>query len=66
MIEKAGIKIQSMGNADNFDYYNTLIKYKKELISEADRIRKLFSVQIEMREDNAQTEDIVLITGKNY
>jgi len=66
IIKQAGINIEGVGNADNFEYFNSIIKYKKTFLNEANQIKKLFSFQVELQEIEEQEEDIVVIVGSNY
>lgn len=55
-----------IANADNFNYSQTLIKFKKEQGNAADLISKLISGPVEMQEVDSQSEDIVIIIGSNF
>ena len=66
IINQAGIATSTVGNAENFNYSTTTIKYKKSFLNIASQINKLFTIEIEMREVADQAEDIIVIMGKNY
>ena len=66
IIFQAGIATSTIGNAENFNYSTTTIKYKKLFLDKASQINKLFTIEIEMREAADQVEDIIVIMGKNY
>ena len=66
IIYQAGIATSTIGNAENFNYSITTIKYKKLFLDKASQINKLFTIEIEMREAADQVEDIIVIMGKNY
>lgn len=65
-IEAGGFIIESTGNADNFNYKNTIIKYKGELGDSIQKLSNLIDVEIKEENDETIDADIVIIVGKNY
>jgi hypothetical protein len=61
----AGYKADSLGNADNFDYQITLVKYKGDFEKEALEVSRIIGVKIETQKVEKQTDDILVIVGKN-
>ncbi|RLC38045.1 hypothetical protein DRH27_03220 [Candidatus Falkowbacteria bacterium] len=66
IIKQSGMLVAGLGNADNFEYDFSVIKYKSDYTEEANRIKKLFSFEIEMLQVSDQDYDIVVIVGGNY
>lgn len=60
-----GYEISRLGNADNFNYYNTVIKYSAGFNSDAEELSQLFKGQAEIQESSAIDDDIVVIIGSN-
>jgi type IV pilus assembly protein PilM len=65
-LKQEGYKISSLGNADNFNYFNTTIKYKTGSYKQAELLSKLFSAQVELEEAESQDIDIIIILGENF
>ena len=65
-LEKEGFKIERIGNADRFDYKETLIKYKKEKESEAKFLNEFFGGKFKLVEVENQKEDLILIIGQDF
>lgn len=70
--EEKEISIKNAGNAENFDYFNTVIKYRPEKLSEAEQIRDILSLQESAKISSFQLEkvedlnqDIIVILGKD-
>lgn len=66
LLEKEGFKIEKIGNAENFKYQNTLIKYKKGKEREAKFLNKFFEEKFKIVEHENQEEDIILIIGLDF
>ncbi len=66
LLESGGMKIEKIGNADNFDYKETIIKYKKGLAETAEFLKQLLHGKGELEEVDDQVEDIVVILGFDY
>ncbi len=66
LLESGGMKIEKIGNADNFDYKKTVIKYKKGLAETAEFLKQLLHGKGELEEVDDQVEDIVVILGFDY
>jgi hypothetical protein len=65
-VNQIGFQVANVGNADNFDYQNTIIKYKVGFGQIAEQISKIFTDKYEMESVTDQTVDILIIIGKNY
>lgn len=65
-LEGAGWTIGLMGNADNFDYYTTVIKYKPGAGGEAQALAAELDMKVEMEEADDIDPDIEIIVGKDY
>lgn len=61
----SGYKADKLGNADNFNYQITLIKYLEDFEKEAQDIGRIIKTQVEMQKVEKQDEDILVIVGKN-
>ena len=66
LLESGGMKIEKIGNADNFDYKETVIKYKKGLEETAEFLKQLLHGMGKLEEVEDQVEDIVVIIGFDY
>lgn len=62
-LQKYGFKINKIGNADNYNYEQTIIYYKG-LKSNADGIQEIIGGRIEKKEDI--DSDLQIILGKDY
>ncbi len=65
LLEKAGFNIIELGNADNFNYQSTVIKYSESNEDSAKRIKELFSGSVEL-ELIDEAEKITVIVGKGF
>lgn len=63
-LQDEGFNVSSIGNADNFDYEKTIIKYKKEKKETAESISQALGAG-DLQEIAGQEEDILLIIGKD-
>ena len=66
ILSQEGFVVQAVGNADNYNYYNTVIKYKENNEQAAGLISKLFPEPVKMQEVEQQKEDIIVIVGSNF
>ncbi|MEA3398258.1 MAG: LytR C-terminal domain-containing protein [Patescibacteria group bacterium] len=66
LLEEYLYAVASIANADNFNYNNSIVKYKKGLSQDASLISKIFSEAPDLQELEEQAEDIVVIIGKNF
>lgn len=64
-LSQKGYEISRLGNADNFNYYNTVIKYTSGYAAEAEKISKLFKKPAEVQETSAQPDSITVIIGSD-
>jgi hypothetical protein len=64
ILESAGYTVSQSGNAESFDYVNTVIKYNEAVKEEAEKISKLFDESELQLADNEEA-DVVVIVGKN-
>ena len=55
-----------VGNADNYNYETTLIRYKKGDLEYAEEIKSLIDRKAIIEEASGQEEDIVVIIGKSF
>ena len=65
-LKNQGFLIAGTGNADNFNYQETLIKYKKGKEKEAEFLNKFFNNKFKLSEDGVQQEDLIIIIGKDF
>jgi hypothetical protein len=65
-LEKEGFKVVSLGNADSFNYQETVIKYRKGKDKEAEAVVEALKLAAQPTEDQSISEDIVVIVGKDY
>jgi hypothetical protein len=65
-LKGAGYDAKTAGNADNFSYPNTIISYSPKYEQNAEAMTSLFPSPVELRAAAGQTEDIIVIVGKNY
>src|SRR5260221_14044543 len=68
IIEKAGFKVTNLGNADNFNFTDTLIQTKPEVSESAistlkDSLADTYSIKVGDPLDAASTYDIVITVG---
>ncbi len=66
LLKKNGYKIAATGNADNFNYTDTVIRYKEDFTGEAGDIDGLITSPVDVEEKNDMDADIIVIVGKNY
>jgi len=66
LLEDHAYPIAATANADSFNYFNTVIKYKKGLSQAVGQISGLFSEVPDVQEVTDQAADIIIIVGKNY
>jgi hypothetical protein len=59
-------EVAQVGNADNYDYETTIIKYKKGDLNFAEEIKILVDRKAILEESVNQEENIVLIIGKSF
>ncbi|MCU0679313.1 MAG: LytR C-terminal domain-containing protein [Planctomycetes bacterium] len=62
----AGFPAAVTGNADRFDYPNTIIRYQPDAEEAAVKISGFFPAPVELADAPDQTEDIIIIIGRNY
>lgn len=62
----AGYKVESVDNAERFDYRNTIVKHKATFSQTAELISGLFDKPVDMQEVGEQEEDIVVIVGADH
>ncbi|MFC1678495.1 LytR C-terminal domain-containing protein, partial [Patescibacteria group bacterium] len=55
-----------VGNAQNYNYQNSIIILKQDNELELEDIKDIFSIDPEMQINNDQKEDIVIIIGRDY
>lgn len=65
-LQKEGFKIEKVGNAENFNFKETLIKYKKDKEREARFLNQFFNNKFKLIETENQEEDIILIIGQDF
>jgi hypothetical protein len=65
-LKNRGFKITGFGNADSFNYQETLIIYKIGKRKEAEFLNQFFDNKAELLEIETQAEDLVVVIGKNY
>lgn len=66
-LKKDGFQIVKVGNAEHFNYQTTTIKYKEERVAEfLKKFLKNFQIEPEAIKIENQTEDIILIVGKDF
>jgi hypothetical protein len=65
-LKNEGFKITGFGNADSFNYQETLIIYIKGKKKEAEFLNQSFNNKAELLEIETQAEDLVVVIGKNY
>ena len=66
LIEGAGYVVGATGNADNFNYVNTVIRYRPQREREAVEISRLFPAPVELAADATQSEEVIVIIGRNF
>lgn len=66
LIKSSGAEITSLGNADNFDYQLTELRYKPAAKVQAGAINLLLGGKATLIEDVKITEDVVVILGKDF
>ena len=59
-------KVTGFGNADSFNYGKTLITYKIGKQREAEFLNQFFDNKARLLEIETQSEDLVIIVGKDY
>lgn len=65
LLDKAGFNVLETGNADNFNYQNTVIKYSEKNKLSAEKIKELFTGEIEL-ELVDETDGVTIIVGKEF
>ena len=65
-LREQGYTVSRVGNADNYNYINSVIKYQVDYSQEARIIKNFFSSPIEIETDEKQTEKIIIIIGNIY
>jgi hypothetical protein len=68
LLTKAGFKVASMGNAENFNFETTLIQTKSEVGADTiakikDSLSSSYSAQIGKALDEAGQFDVIIIVG---
>lgn len=67
LFESLGITVLSIGNADNFNYQDTIIINKKAADQDAGRIKEILNCGIVENDFNPESEsDIIIILGRDY
>jgi len=66
LIKSSGAEITSLGNAANFDYQLTELRYKPGVKTQAGAINILLGGKATLVEDEKITEDVVVILGKDF
>lgn len=66
LIGQKKYKPAQVGNADNYNYATTLIRYKKGDIKFAEEIKSLIDRKAVIEEADGQEEDVVVIIGKSF
>ena len=66
ILTDADYLVSAVGNADNFNYPITLIRFKAKYEQEAEAIAGLFTAQVELEEVQLTEADIVIIIGANF
>lgn len=62
----AGFTVTSIGNADNYNYINTVVKYKRPDLRLAENIGEIFGKKVELQEIAEGQADIIVIIGQNF
>lgn len=67
-LKKEGFQIERVGNAENFNYSQTELKYKKSKQKEAEFLKNFLKKEIKLVEveESSQKEDLILILGKDF
>lgn len=65
-LTKEGFKIAKIDNADNFNYQQTLIRYKKGKEKEAQFLNNFFGGKFKLLEAENQKEEVILIIGRDF
>lgn len=55
-----------LGNANNFNYDKTIIRYKKDMENFAKEIMSVLKVEAELEENNQLEEEILVVLGADY
>lgn len=58
--------VDRLGNADNFRYDTTIIRYKKDMETFAKEIMNVLKVEAELEENNQIEEEILVVLGADY
>lgn len=66
IILMAGYKVKSIGNADNYNYLNTVIQYTAKAKGEVENIRSLLSGENEIQEIENSQADAIIIIGSSF
>jgi hypothetical protein len=66
LLEDNGFYVAKLGNADSFNYNQTVIKYKNGKETEANALNRLLGGLSVLEEVEYQVEDIVIIIGKDF
>ncbi|MFW6280804.1 MAG: LCP family protein [Halanaerobium sp.] len=68
LLEKYGFQIEEVGNADNYNYQNSIVKYYSEQDKKtADRLAELLNAEIEYVENESDLKGkMEVILGQNY
>lgn len=66
LIKSNSVEITSLGNADNFDYLATEIRFKPAAKTQAESIKQLLGGTATLIEDEKITDDAVVILGKDF
>lgn len=66
LLKQEGFNNIYTGNAGDFNYRITLIKHKKETTKEAELIANFFNNIVKLELVNEQTDDVVVVVGKDF
>jgi cytoskeletal protein RodZ len=65
-INAIGFNAGTLGNADNYNYINSVIKYKEASRIHAEKIGALFGKSIEFQQITKGEDDIIVIVGSSF
>jgi len=65
-LKNQNFQITDVANADNFNYQETLINYKKGKEKEAEFLNQFFNGRFKLTEVDIQQEDLVIIIGRDF
>jgi hypothetical protein len=66
LLEDRGFKVGELGNADSFNYQETIIKYKNGREEYAGEINEILGKIGELESTDFQNEDIMIIIGRDF